>query len=361
MDVSASFKSELPALVTSGGGTAEGMSQRVILLSAMLTAVSTSRDLVDNTCTPQCNSSICYPPQGAPTCTICLPPSPPQSCGTLCYAPPPPPTCSICGCSTLCYPPPPPPCSLCYPPAPPSCSICYPPSALCLICNPRPTCDLCNMPARPTCGASPPSLPSPQPPAIPPPATPPPPSPRPPPVPAWPPLVVPPIAAAPPGQQVEAKLEVVMIVAGTVASFDAEGFKQSFATALQVALGDITLRVEAASVRVNANVTVAAAGPTAVATATQRVMNSLAVLRADPSAASAMLGVTLESMDPPVLHLTKCTARPASRPSVVPPPLLLSPLQCDSHPAWHWRTFARLACVCAQCSILDDAAKLDAA
>lgn len=109
-----------------------------------------------------------------------------------------------------------------------------------------------------------------------------------------------------------------MIVAGTVASFDAEGFKQSFATALQVALGDITLRVEAASVRVNANVTVAAAGPTAVATATQRVMNSLAVLRADPSAASTMLGVTLESMEPPVLHLTKCAAHPTSRPSFDP-------------------------------------------
>lgn len=151
-----------------------------------------------------------------------------------------------------------------------------------------------------------------------------------------------------------------MIVAGTVASFDAEGFKQSFATALQVAPRDITLRVEAASVRVNANVTVAAAGPTAVATATQRVMNSLAVLRADPSAASAMLGVTLESMEPPVLHLTKCAAHPTSRPTFVPPPLLLSPLQCDSHPAWHWRTFARLACVCAQCPIFDDVAKLAA-
>lgn len=54
---------------------------RVILLSAVLTAVSTSRDLVDNTCTPQCNSSICYPPQGAPTCTICLPPSPRSRAG----------------------------------------------------------------------------------------------------------------------------------------------------------------------------------------------------------------------------------------------------------------------------------------
>ena len=289
------------------------MSIRVFQL---LSAVSASH-LVDNTCTPQCNSSICYQPQGAPTCTICLPP---QSCGTLCFAPPPPPSCSICGCSTLCYPPPPPPCSLCYPPAPPSCSICHPPSALCTICNPH-LCDLCNTPAaRPTCGASPPSLPPPQPPAILPPTTPPP-SPRPPPVPAWPPLVVPPIAAAPPGQQVEAKLEVLMIVAGTVASFDAEGFKQSFATALQVAPRDITLRVEAASVRVNANVTVAAAGPTAVATATQRVMNSLAVLRADPSAASAMLGVTLESMEPPVLHLTTCAAPPSQPPFVCPLPI----------------------------------------
>ena len=81
-------------------------------------------------------------------------------------------------------------------------------------------------------------------------------------------------------------------VAGTVHTFDRDGYSASLATALGVAASDIVLTVTAASVKVVARIDVASAG------SMDRMLAVLEPLQADVSAASALLNVQVESVEP---------------------------------------------------------------
>ena len=122
----------------------------------------------------------------------------------------------------------------------------------------------------------------------------PPPSPPPPsypPVPASPPPRGPP---PPPSPWVEAKhvVRLAFVVSGTVDTFDSDAFAESLATLLGTTRSAVSLVVAAASVRVTAAVN---ANSAADATSLVATLGALT-----PTAASASLGVTIESVEEPV-------------------------------------------------------------
>jgi len=97
------------------------------------------------------------------------------------------------------------------------------------------------------------------------------------------------------------------VVAGTVESFDQAAYKASLASAIGVSAEDVELTVSAASVRIEA---VIHASSTELKDSIVSVLESL---EADPAAASALLGVTIESIDPVVSVLA--TVSPPPQPS----------------------------------------------
>ena len=122
----------------------------------------------------------------------------------------------------------------------------------------------------------------------------PPPSPPPPsypPVPAPPPPSGPP---PPPSPWAEAQhvVRLAFVVSGTVDTFDSDAFAERLATLLSTARSTISLVVAAASVRVTAAVNAKSA---ADATSLVATLGALT-----PAAASASLGVTVESLEEPV-------------------------------------------------------------
>ena len=109
------------------------------------------------------------------------------------------------------------------------------------------------------------------------------PPPLPPPPPAQPPP--PPLPPLSPGMEVKTKVKFALTVEGSVETFNKTAFKAKLVSFLNVDEEKLSLVVEAASIKVSATVETTDAS---VATA---VTSSVETLRADPSAASAALGV----------------------------------------------------------------------
>lgn len=106
-----------------------------------------------------------------------------------------------------------------------------------------------------------------------------------------------------------------VVVAGTIETFDQNAFKANLAKELEgVDTDDIDLRVTAASISVEA--TIRAPADSAKQT---KVLDKLTKIMADPAAASAALGITVEKIETkPAVATVMYIASPPAPPS--PPP-----------------------------------------
>ena len=98
-----------------------------------------------------------------------------------------------------------------------------------------------------------------------------------------------------PGQSLVHIVVTRLTIAGTLAEFDSAAFKKSFAEASGVSEAQVALDLSAGSVVVVATVT------TTTAEKATAVAKTLAVVTADPSAATAAFGVTVEKIEAPVV------------------------------------------------------------
>ena len=161
-------------------------------------------------------------------------------------------------------------------------------------------------------------LPAPPPPS-PPPTSPPPPSPSPP-LPA-----LPPASPLPVGEVILAAVHFEATMAGTPETFDGDGYKSGLATLLGVSVGQISLAVSAASVKVVSTIS------TTDVSAAQTMANVLGQLNA--TTASAALGVSVQTLQPPVVELVPHDAPPPLPSPYQPPTPPLDEVQPASPPA----------------------------
>ena len=105
-------------------------------------------------------------------------------------------------------------------------------------------------------------------------------------------------------------MALAMTVAGTVETFDAASFAAGLAASVGVEAAAVTLTVTAGSVRVNATIRVAGTS-TGVVASLQALANNVAAL-------SYAVGVTVESVAPPVVSIVAVDA-PSPPPSPLPP------------------------------------------
>lgn len=119
----------------------------------------------------------------------------------------------------------------------------------------------------------------------------------------------------PPGASIQSYISASFTIAGTVASFDAKGFKKSLASMLSssgVTEADIELTVTAASINVAAKILATSAATAAAAVTT--------LTAADASTLSSQLGVTVESVGEIGTYTAPRLASPPPAPLGVPVP-----------------------------------------
>ena len=134
--------------------------------------------------------------------------------------------------------------------------------------------------------------------------------PSPPAPPSLPPSLPPPPPLAP-GERLRQAVEIALVLGGSVETFDQGNFTTALAASVGVQAADISLDVRAASILVVATIAVANASE-----ATD-LASTLTTATSNASAFGALLGVTVERIEPPVVKTTVLAA-PASPPS--PPP-----------------------------------------
>lgn len=114
-------------------------------------------------------------------------------------------------------------------------------------------------------------------------------------------------------------------MAGTPETFDGDGYKSGLATLLGVSVGQISLAVSAASVKVVSTIS------TTDVSAAQTMANVLGQLNA--TTASAALGVSVQTLQPPVVELVPHDAPPPLPSPYQPPTPPLDEVQPASPPA----------------------------
>ena len=140
--------------------------------------------------------------------------------------------------------------------------------------------------------------------------------PSPPAPPSLPPSLPPPPPLAP-GERLRQAVEIALVLGGSVETFDQGNFTTALAASVGVQAADISLDVRAASILVVATIAVANASE-----ATD-LASTLTTATSNASAFGALLGVTVERIEPPVVKTTVLAAPgspPRPPPSAPPPP-----------------------------------------